>query len=280
MFEVDELRIYRGRDIPINEKIVVSQPNLGSVEEFGEKRYFNAVFTLSSVGADLKWQLWSIGIDYTKIEDYELFIKLTSQMLSSKKKIYFELVSNKEKYEEQFSQISKKDLEDMMINPLSLLLKYSETSDPIDLSDFELCKSKKNDQIVLYNYKKDVVIDRMTYSQIVDVIRSMHGLKRNNEIPANERTKMDMIEDARDEFEANSRKPFRSILQPLISSLTVKCGQCGDEKIWDMPIGMLFDNIKRATKIQDSQLLLQGAYSGFASLKGVDKSRLDWTGNF
>ena len=124
MFEVDELRIYRGRDIPINEKIVVSQPNLGSVEEFGEKRYFNAVFTLSSVGADLKWQLWSIGIDYTKIEDYELFIKLTSQMLSSKKKIYFELVSNKEKYEEQFSQISKKDLEDMMINPLSLLLKY------------------------------------------------------------------------------------------------------------------------------------------------------------
>ena len=46
-----------------------------------------------------------------------------------------------------------------------------------------------------------------------------------------------------------------------------------------MPIGMFLDNIKRVNKIQDSQLLLQGAYSGFTSLKGVDKTRLDWTGD-
>ena len=31
--------------------------------------------------------------------------------------------------------------------------------------------------------------------------------------------------------------------------------------------------------MQDAQLLLQGAYSGFASLKGVDKERLDWAGD-
>lgn len=31
------------------------------------------VHTLCSVGADLKWQLDDIGIDYTKISDYELF---------------------------------------------------------------------------------------------------------------------------------------------------------------------------------------------------------------
>ena len=41
---------------------------------------------------------------------------------------------------------------------------------------------------------------------------------------------------------------------------------------------MFFDSIKRINKIQDATLLLQGAYSGFASLKGVDKSRLDWAG--
>ena len=98
-------------------------------------------------------------------------------------------------------------------------------------------------------------------------------------MPANERTKMDLIEDARDEALAASRRPYKSVLKPLISALTVKCGMCGDNKIWNMNISMFFDNIKRVSKIQDAQLLLQGAYSGFASLKGVDKTRVDWTGD-
>lgn len=279
MFEIDELKLYRGRDIQINKNIVVSQPILNQIEEFGEKKYFNAIHTLTSVGADLKWQLWDIGIDYTKIEDYDLFIKLISQIVSSKKRLYIELTTHSDKYKNELENLSEEDLEDMLVNPLSLILKYKEDLKPIDLDDFRLCKLQKNNQIVLYNNERDVTIDRLAYSKIVDVVRKIHGLKRNNQIPANERTKMDLIEDARDEAIIASRKPYKSILRSLISSLSVKCGQCGDERIWNMPIGMLFDNVKRANKIQDSQLLLQGAYSGFASLKGIDKTRLDWTGD-
>ena len=40
-----------------------------------------------------------------------------------------------------------------------------------------------------------------------------------------------------------------------------------------------FDSIKRIDKIQNATLLLQGAYSGFASLKGIDKERLNWSGD-
>ena len=95
MFEFDELRIYRGKDIKITPKITVIQPTLDEIERFGEKRYFNAVYNLTAVGADLKWQLWDFeGIDYTKIEDYDLFIKFTSKLVSSKKDLYKELVNN------------------------------------------------------------------------------------------------------------------------------------------------------------------------------------------
>ena len=84
MFEVDELDIYRGGDIEITPKIIVTQPTLGQIADFGEKRYFNAVYTLTAVGADLKWQLWDLEqIDYTKIEDYDLFIKFISRAVSS-----------------------------------------------------------------------------------------------------------------------------------------------------------------------------------------------------
>ena len=270
MYDVDELSIYRGCDIPITSKIVIKQPTLDQIERFGEKKYFNSVQTLCSVGADLKWQLWEKGIDYTQIDDYDLFIQYLCQVVSSRKNVYKILMDNQEQYAEQLSKISKEDLDEMLINPLSLVLN-------IDLADFTSYHIEEKKQTVLYDKEHDITIDKLVYTRIIDTVRKIHGFKRNNEIPANERTKMDLIEDARDEAMANSKKPYKSLLKPLISALSVKSGMCGDGRIWNMPISMFFDNIKRANIIQEADLLLQGAYSGFASLKGVDKSKLDWT---
>ncbi len=273
IFEFDELSIYRGRDVQITNKITIIQPTISQIEEFGEKNYFNAVHTLTSVGADLKWQLWDFyQIDYTKISDYDLFVKFTYQLISSKKRLYNELLKYPEKYENELSSLSKNDIDKMLINPLELILKN------IDLADFTPMKLKNNtdsEEIILYDIENDITIDRFVYMQIVDAVRNIHGLKRNNQIPANERTKRDLIDDARDEAILSAKTPYKSILKPLVSTLSVYCGQCGDEKIWNMPISMFLDSIKRINKIQDSNALLQGAYSGFSNLKGIDKSRLD-----
>lgn len=273
MLKYDEFQVYDGDDIHITDSIIVTQPTLEQIKRFGEQKYFNAVHTLTSVGADLKWQLWDmLGIDYTQIEDYDLFIKLISQLVSSKKQIYFELTEHPELYQNELASYTKEELEELKVNPLELVLK------DIDLADFEPCVLKKNNQIILYNKESDITIDRMIYAQIVDVIRKMHGFKRNNQVPANERTKMDLIEDARDEAMIAANKPYKSVLKPLVSALSVYTGQCGDDRIMKMNVCKFFDNIKRVGKIQDAQMLLQGAYSGFASLKGIDKTRLDWTG--
>lgn len=273
MFDIDELKIYRGSDIPITDKIVVIQPTIDQIIEFGEKRYFQTVHCLTGVGADFKWQLWDyFGIDYTTIDDFELFKKIIWGSLSSKKHIHKELTENREKYAEQLKNISEEELADMLVNPLSLILKN------IDLADFEEYESNKNDETVLYDKEHDITIDRLVYSRIVDAVRKIHGFKRNNEIPANETTKMIFIDDAREDAMIAAQKPYKSVLQPLISALAVKTGQLGDDSIWNTKIYMFFDSIKRINKIQDATLLLQGAYSGFASLKGIDKTRLDWAG--
>ena len=273
MFDIDELKIYRGSDIPITDKIIVMQPTIDQIIEFGEKRYFQTVHCLTGVGADFKWQLWDyFNIDYTTIDDFELFKKIIWGSLSSKKHIYKELTENREKYAEQLKNISEEELADMLVNPLSLTLKN------IDLADFEEYESDKNDEIILYDKERDITIDRLVYSRIVDAVRKIHGFKRNNEIPGNESTKMIFIDDAREEAMMAAKKPYKSVLQPLISALAVKTGQLGNDSIWNTKIYMFFDAIKRMNKIQDATLLLQGAYSGFASLKGIDKNRLDWTG--
>lgn len=272
MFEFDELKIYKGSDIPITNKIVVKQPTINQIIEFGEKKYFTAIHCLTGVGADFKWQLWDyFGIDYTTIDDFELFKKMIWELLSSKKHIYNELMNNRDKYEEQLKNITEEELAEMLVNPLSLVLN-------IDLADFKEYESDKSPETILYDEEHDITIDRFVYTRIVDAVRKIHCLKRNNEMPANEITKMDLIEDARDEARMDSQKPYKSALKPLISALAVKTGQLGSDSIWNTKINMFFDAIKRINKIQDAELLLQGAYSGFASLKDVDKDRLDWAG--
>lgn len=272
MFEFDELKIYKGSDIPITNKIVVKQPTINQIIEFGEKRYFTAIHCLTGVGADFKWQLWDyFGIDYTTIDDFELFKKMIWELLSSKKYIYNELMNNRDKHEEQLKNITEEELAEMLINPLSLVLN-------IDLADFKEYESDKSPETILYDEEHDITIDRFVYTRIVDAVRKIHYLKRNNEMPANEITKMDLIEDARDEARMDSQKPYKSALKPLISALAIKTGQLGSDSIWNTKINMFFDAIKRINKIQDAELLLQGAYSGFASLKDVDKDRLDWAG--
>ena len=273
MFDVDDLKIYRGSDIRITDKITVIQPTLDQIIEFGESKYFQAVHCLTGVGADFKWQLWDyFETDYTTIDDFELFKKLIRLSLSSRKHIYNELKNNPEKYEEQIKTMTDEDWEKLLFNPLSLTLK------DIDLADFEEYESDKNQETILYDKEHDITIDRFVYARIVDAVRKIHGFKRNNEIPANEITKMDLIDDARDDAMMASKKPYKSVLKPLISALAVKTGQLGSESIWNTKINMFFDSIKRINKIQDAELLLQGAYSGFGSLKGVDKTRLDWAG--
>ena len=273
MFDVDDLKIYRGSDIRITDKIIVTQPTIDQIIEFGEKRYFSAVHTLTGVGADFKWQLWDyFGIDYTTIDDFELFKKMICGFLSSKKKIYKALKENPEQYEEHTNKMTEEDWAELLFNPISLVLK------DIDFADFEEYESDKSPETILYDKEHDITIDRFVYARMVDAVRKIHGFKRNNQVPANDITKMFLIDDARDEAMVTSQKPYKSVLLPLISALTVKTGQLGSDSIWNTKVNMFFDAIKRINKIQDATLLLQGAYSGFASLKGIDKERLDWAG--
>lgn len=276
MSNFDELKAYYGYDIKIAPKILIHQPTLKQVTDFGEEIYFSAIKNFTSVGADLKAQLWILGIDYTQIGDYDLFFKLVSQLVSSKKKLYYKMSKDDP---EKFLKLSNEEKEGMLINPMQLILINSETSDGIDLADFDLYENKDTKDIYLYNVEDDIMIDRVVYTMACEAIRNIHGLERNNQIPANEQTKMDLIEDAIDELEMAQMQgsQFKSVIKPLHSSLAVHCGLCGDEGLWNIPIGRAIENLKRITKEKDSDMLLQGVYSGFGSLKGIDKDRLSWT---
>lgn len=245
---IDELKIYRGNDFIINKYIKIKHPSLGDICDYGEQDYFKLVHTLCSVGADLKWQLDDLGIDYTKISDFELFCTVLVKWLNKEQtRIFF--------------------------------------GDVLDFSNMELRYNTELKENVLIQFLQNgeyIQIDKYVYHLIVGALRKMHNFKRNNELPGNEATKMILIEDAREEYmeKMNKSQEYESILLPLISSMVNSSGfKRNETTVFDMKIYAFMDSVERTKKIKTADVLTQSGYSGFGiDIKKVDKNVLNWLG--
>ena len=91
---------------------------------------------------------------------------------------------------------------------------------------------------------------------------------------------MILIEDAREEMEANKNKEYHSTLKNLVSAMINSEGfKYNHSQVWDMKINAFMDSVKRIGKIKNAQLLLQSGYSGFGvNLKEINNKQLDWLG--
>ena len=241
----NELQIYRGKDFIIKEGIIISQPTLDEICNYGEREYFQLIHTFTSTPADLKWQLDESGIDYTQISDFELFYHMTYRMFTK-----------------EMTSIIFGDLD------WSKFQRYSQTQDD-------------SEKLILYHPDDNIVVDEFTYLLITEVLRKIHGLKRNNQLPGNETTKRILIEDAKEEYLANKNREYRSQLKNLISAMINSEGfKYNHSEVWNMKINAFMDSVQRISKIQNANLLLQSGYSGYGiSLKDVDKQQLNWLGD-
>lgn len=240
----DELKIYRGEDFVVSKYIKIHQPSLGEICDYGEQAYYSMIYYLTATPQSMKWQLWNIGIDYTEISPFFLFCQVLYQTYT-----------------------------------------HEETSiifDGLELSKFVL-KQRIDDGSYFLQQEingETVIIDEFTYNVIVDHLRQVHGIHKDEKMPANESTKMILIEDDREEYLRNKNKEYRSQLKNLISTM-VNCEgfKYNHSQVWDMKINAFMDSVKRVAKIKNADLLLQSGYSGFGiNLKEIDKKQIDWQG--
>ena len=80
MFEIDDLTVWIGEPYVINDKIAVTQPKIRDILTFGEKDYFNVIQTLCSTSSNLKSRLADMGVDWEKVEDFQMFIMLAPSL--------------------------------------------------------------------------------------------------------------------------------------------------------------------------------------------------------
>ena len=192
----------------------------------------------------MKAQLWDAGIDYTKITPFELFYSILYKLFPMEK--------------------------------TSILF------GSLDLSKFQVMQKQEDGTVLLFQAIDNcpVIIDEFTYEVITDYLRQVHMIPKDDRLPANNSTKMILIEDAKEELKKNADREYHSQLKNLISSMINREGfKYNHSQVWDMKINAFMDSVKRISKIRNADLLLQSGYSGFGvNLKDIPNKQLDWFG--
>ena len=183
--DIDELFLYFGDDYLINDYITINQPNIGDIVDYGEASYFSMVHVMTAIPSDLKSQLWDMGLDWTEVDDFELFMMLAPTLTPDKTFILF---------------------------------------GDLDFSKLRPYPNEVNGDIVLADKETGIIIDKMIYMRIVSYLRKLHNITPKVEKAANKMTKKILIEEDRAKIRFNQDKPFKSYLLPLISSVKVKQG--------------------------------------------------------
>lgn len=237
LFEIDELQLYFGSPYRINDNIIITQPTIGDIIDYGESEYFSMTHSITAIPSDMKSALWDqMEIDWNEIEDFELFMILIQNLTPDRTYILF---------------------------------------GDLDFSKLKPYRSKDNDDIVLADKESGVIIDKMIYMRIVNYVRKLHNIKPKIEHAANKATKKFLIEEDRSKIAFNKDKPFKSYLLPMISAVKTKQGYT-KEYVRNMGLMEFFTEVSRLQIIDQAHHLMNGMYCGMADLSKVAKKNFDW----
>lgn len=223
----------------VNDRIRIRKPTIRDITRYGEQRYYSLLSAFVSIPSDLKAELAEMDIDFTTISDWELFLLLVRQISKEESTIWFE-----EGIDFQY------DMTNLFLNP-------------------------ENGQTVLKT-NDGVTIDVNIYNKIATYLRAVHDIAVKRERPFNKLTKKVMLREARDKLAIARRKPYKSQLRNMISTVVnSEGGKYNYEEILDLDIVAFTDSVKRISAIVSTRALIQGSYSGMLDLKKIPKESFD-----
>ena len=228
--------LYQAR-YQINNYISIRIPTIREIIE-NEETYFDAVSAIVATPFDMMVQLDDMKIDFTKIDDWDLFCLL-------------------------FSGLKEKDLS-IIFGDLSL-------------KDFNTALNKNTEEIVLYNQKTGVVIDRIIHAQISTFLRELLFIEKNRKKPANDEIKKYLIERARIKQNRRKKTQRKSQLERYIIALVNTAEfSYNYESVLDLTIYQFYASLHQIIKKIKFDNLMIGCYAGTINMKEIDQKELDW----
>lgn len=222
----------------INDKISIVIPKVGEVLE-DESTYNNLVFLLTAMPIDMMVELDDMGVDFTQITDYDLFI------------IVFELIKK-----------------------MDTRLVFGD----LDLSKYKVRLSEDFTSMECVNPEDGTVIDRSTHSEIASVLRAINHLEADNRKPGNEEARKFMIERARkkklrDKRKKKDRSQFEQLIVALVNTPEFHYGFEGTR---ELSIYQFYESLRQVMKKVEFDNRMIGVYAGTVNAKELSQDDLNW----
>lgn len=228
--------LYKDRYV-INDSISICIPTVGQVIE-NEDNYYNLVSVLTAMPIDMMVQLADADMDFTTINEYDLFLMLFKG-----------------------------------IQALDTSLVFGE----LDLSTLNIAKNNQNGMFVVIDKNEKTIIDRAIHSQIASVLRLIHHLEKNRRKPANEEAKEFMLKRARDKIRRRKNRVENSQLESLIIAMVnTEQYKYDFEGTKELSIYQFNESVRQVIKKVDYDNRMYGVYAGTVSVKELSQDDLNW----
>lgn len=222
----------------INDKISIHIPTVGEVLDH-EDQYYEVVYSIIATPYDLMVQLDDNGIDFTKINAFELFCLL-------------------------FGQIREMDT--------SLVF------GDLDLKKFSVAVNNQNGEYVLRDEEDDITIDRAIHGQICACLRKILNIPKTEKQPGNEEGRIYMLEKARKKAKRKQRKKQSdSQIEDLIIALVNSAEFPYDyASVRDISIYQFYASLKQIVHKVKFDKTMIGVYAGTVSIDKLGTDERSW----
>ena len=228
--------LYDG-SIPITEQIGIVIPTVGDILDH-EDDYYALVSMLTAMPIDFMVQLDDMGVDFSTINEYQLFLILFGTIREMDTKLIF---------------------------------------GDLDLSRFELAKHIESGMPVIYDEADDIVIDRVVHTKIANTLREIHHMEKDVRKPGNEDAKEYMLERARKKLKRRKKRKEKSQLQQMIVAMVnTEQFKYDFRGVRDLTIYQFNESVRQIQHKIDYDNKMHGIYAGTVDPKKINQEDLNW----
>lgn len=173
------MNLLNASSVQILPNLTIKIPTVGEILE-DEQKYYQIVSALTTTPFQYMVQLDDMGIDYTKISEYDLF------------KMLFPIYAQSD---------------------LSILF------GDLNTSDFSVYISSQNADPVIFSPSNNIMIDEPAYHTLAETVRKINLFEKVKSKPGNESARKYLLEKERARQKRAARKPYESYLEKLVIAL-------------------------------------------------------------
>lgn len=221
----------------VNDDIKILVPKVGDILD-NEDTYYSLINILTAMPVDMLVLLDEVGVDFTKINEYDLFLLM-------------------------FDGIKGQDT--------SLIF------GDLDLGKFVLDKDNESNEMFLVDVENNIAIDRFVQARIAAILRKIHHLTKNQKVPANEEARRYMIRRAKQKAKRNKNLSKDSYLESLIIAMVnTEQYKYSFEETRNLSIYQFNESVLQTMKKVRYSQQMQGVYAGTIDADKLSQDDLNW----